>query len=201
MTTPGKPKIWTPRRQRSGTWFPGIAMAMYMSVVVGLAYRQGVSQTVMVLAACFPLIWWFATALLSQLANTPMRNELARVFARSHGAIDSPWSFVGVSTPTYKSPWDLHEDVGLLIRKPDELEFVGDSLAIQLKRSEIGRVVRKRHALSWFGLGSWIEIWSVDASGGCLLRIESRQESTRLGNAWASDQLAESLLEWHQPKN
>lgn len=199
MTKQDSAKVWTPARRASGTWVPGLVMALYMSVVVALAYRHGVNKTVITLAACFPMIWWISTALLSQLANTPMRNALAKRFARAHGVIDSPWSFVGASTPTFKSVWDVHEDVGLLLLRPEELHFEGDSLDIRLKRDEIGRITRKRHGLTWFGLGTWIEIWPVDEGSGCLLRLESRQKATRLGNVWESHALATALHKWHSP--
>ena len=150
----------------------------------------------LIVLGLFPIVAWTAVNYFGLFENGRMRQEMELKLRAAHSDLSSSIYFVGIATPGYVSSLDPHEDVGFLIVNPLHLEFFGDKLNINVKKSVIAEVRFRPNVHTALGLGRWISVEGVAEGQPIRLMIEVRECPTLLANKRLSKKVLSTLQTW-----
>lgn len=155
-------------------------------------------------------LYWFALWPVSAIVfvnflglfqNNQMRKLLSK---RVSAPLAEPklgvW-FVGFARPSYKDLLDPHEDIGFLIVRENRIEFLGESIQLEVKKSEITRIGFLPNVHTIVGLGGWMAIEGVVDGTRVRLLVEPREKKTLLGNLLLNGRLRKKLRNWVKGKS
>ena len=149
--------------------------------------------------AAMPLVGWLAANVFGLYQNEAMRGEMQRRLGKSEIDLGQSRTFVGFSRPGKSGLLDAHEDVGYLVVRSDEIEFVGETHRVALPRSAVHRVRFRPNIHTLVGLGRWVAVEGVLGDRPVRLLIEPRERPTLLGNRRYGVRLKRELEDWVQP--
>lgn len=148
-----------------------------------------------------PIVGWMAVNLFGHFENATMRDAMRARLVQQGVDLGESRTFVGFARPGRSGLLDPHEDVGFLVVRADELEFVGETHRVRVPRDAVVRVRFRMNIHSWVGLGRWVSIEGTLEDTPIRLLVEPREKSTLLGNRIFSTELCRRLREWLEKKD
>lgn len=190
-------KAWSKRHKVLGNLLPSLVCLPFL--VLGLVYfrpEDPLKGPALWLFVAFPIVGWVALNFLGLHQNAFLKRELTRRlgFAGNPGGPDR--AFVGIARPKYRSLLDPHEDLGFLILHDDRLEFLGETVRVELPKSAIVKIRFRGNPHSMVLLGRWISVEGLVGGTPVRLLIEPREKPTLLGNLFAGEALRQRLVAW-----
>lgn len=143
-----------------------------------------------------PVVAWLGVNVFGLYQNEAMRDAMQRRLGQMEIDLGESRSFVGFSRPGKSGLLDAHEDVGYLLVRAEEIEFVGESHRVALPRSAVTGVRFRPNIHSLVGLGRWIAVEGVLAGKNVRLLVEPRERSSMLANRRYGTQLRKELDAW-----
>lgn len=191
-------QVWTTARKVLGNVVPLLpaAPAAAFGVYELVRTLDPLAPTVVWPLLSAPILAWLGVNQWGLLGNRAMRRAIERKYTPLEGALPAERWFVGIATPSHRSLWDPHEDVGILHLTDTALVFRGDRKQIELPRSSIVSVRRRPNVHTWIGLGGWIAIEGKLQGKPVRLSIEPRDHSTLWANRKAAAALSTRLRTW-----
>lgn len=190
-------RVWTIWRQLWGNLAPLIISAPMFGYGVSRVWKDKdlFSQGLWWMIGSV-VVGWLAVNLLGLSGNRAMRRSVERLLIENGEPLDQRRVFVGISTPSYRSMLDPHEDVGFLILKPEALHFIGDYRKLVLARHAIRKVSRVPNIHTMLGLGGWLVIDADVGDKPARMFVEPRERGTLLGNRRLLNPLLKELRSW-----
>jgi hypothetical protein len=143
---------------------------------------------------------WIGLNFLALPGNQGMRKALRMRLDADRPHDHRKRFFVGFARPSFTSLLDPHEDIGYLVFDGDELEFVGESKHLLIKKGEISEIRTRINPHSFIGLGRWISVDGVRSGHPIRMLVEPREKWTLLGNLLVSRRLLRELKAWKSEK-
>lgn len=187
------PTVWTSRRKWLGNLIPASIWLVPTAAGIIWSIRQDNFLGIGLIGVIIGLVaGLLAVNFFGLFENEAMKRTLEiRLRARGEFPKDSI-CFVGFARPEYSSMLDPHEDVGFLELRPNELRILGESLQIEISKSEVKEIRFRPNVHSIFGLGRWISIETEQSR----LLIEPRQLRTLRKNLRFGRSLRAELEAW-----
>lgn len=197
MSRPTTEKVWSTGRQIMGNLLPSLICLPFL-VVALLLFKPAkpLDPTALWWFAAFPAVGWLALNQFGFFQNAFMRRELARRLGFVDPKSQQDLVFVGIARPKYRSILDPHEDVGFLAIHPDRLEFMGETVQVDLSRKNVTRIRMRMNPHTLVLLGQWISVEGQVGLTPVRLLIEPREKTTLLGNLLYSRHLKARLEAW-----
>lgn len=148
-----------------------------------------------------PVVGWLSVNLFGHFENAAMREALRARLAREGVDLGQSRTFVGFARPGRSGVLDPHEDVGFLIVRPEEVEFVGEAQRVRVPRNAVVRIRFRPNIHTWVGLGRWVSVEGTLDDTPIRLLVEPRERSTLLGNRMFSKELRGQLQAWLEKKD
>lgn len=190
-------KAWSRRHRVLGNLLPGLVCLPLL--ILGLIYfkpDEPLSGPAIWLFVAFPIVGWIALNFLGLHQNAYLRRELARRLGFAANPTSPERYFVGIARPKYRSILDPHEDLGFLIVHDDRLEFVGETVRVELPKDDIIQLRFRANPHTIVLLGRWISVEGLVGGTPVRLLIEPREKATLLGNLFAGEGLRQRLASW-----
>lgn len=143
-----------------------------------------------------PVVGWLAVNLFGHFENGAMRDAMRARLVKENVDLGDSRTFVGFARPGRSGLLDPHEDVGFLVMRTDELEFVGETHRVCVPRSAVVRIRFRPNIHTWVGLGRWVSVEGTLEDTPIRLLVEPRERSTLLGNLMVSGTLRNRLRAW-----
>lgn len=190
-------RVWTTKRKVMGNLLPLVLSAPSGALGLFEMWRSGeiLGRGLFWLSVSVP-IGWLAVNFLGLFQNKAMKNEMEMRLRANRPKLPYRRYFVGMATPAFRGLLDPHEDVGYLLLHPDQVEFFGERVRVELTRKEIVGVRYRANVHSLIGLGRWVSIEAIVEGKEARLLIEIRQRPTLLGNLLMSRTLLRKLKRW-----
>ena len=102
--------------------------------------RDTTSAPALLWIAAMPVVGWLGVNVFGLYQNEAMRGEMQRRIGQLEIDLGQSRTFVGFSRPGKGGLLDAHEDVGFLVVREGEIEFVGDTHRVMLPRSAVQRI-------------------------------------------------------------
>ena len=198
---PSTGRVWTPRRRLLGNVIPGVVVLPFLALglvllVVDAQDRGDLFGRGLVVFALSIPAGWLAVNLFGLAENERIRRELTVLLSDDGALGHDARFFVGFASPSYASMIDPYEDVGFLVLHPDRLEFVGDSVHVSVKRSQITSIHLRPNLHTALGLGCWVCVDGRISDHPIRMQVALREKRTLLGNVRLAPWLRERLPSW-----
>ncbi|MDX2066740.1 MAG: hypothetical protein SFX74_13470 [Fimbriimonadaceae bacterium] len=189
--------IWTERRKWMGNlipmtaWLPFTGIGIFHLVQDPTNLDPIWSWLLAGVAAAWLMVNFFGL-----FENGKMQSELRRKLEFRRVKVPADAIFVGMSTPSFSSLLDTHEDVGFLAIGDDAVEFMGEHRRIRIGRDEVRRIRSRANIHTFIGLGGWICIDGVTDGKAIRLQVEPRVRSIMIANVLGRRALRGRLETW-----
>jgi hypothetical protein len=190
-------KAWSKRHKVLGNLLPSLVCLPLL--VVGLILfkpEDPLSGPAIWFFVAFPIVGWVALNFLGLHQNAFLRRELTRRLGFAGSSPGPERYFVGIARPKFRSILDPHEDLGFLIVHGDRLEFVGETVRVELPKDDIIQVRFRPNPHSIVLLGRWISVEGLVKGTPVRLLVEPREKNTLMGNLFAGEALRQRLASW-----
>lgn len=193
-------KVWTVQRKIMGNFVPALLSLPFAVVGFFVMLREGqLIGNGLYWFALWPVSAILFVNFLGLFQNGQMKRLMAKRLAGPLGEPKIAAWFVGFARPSFKDILDPHEDIGFLVLREDRIEFLGETIQVEIKREQVQRVRFLPNVHTIIGLGGWLTVdGNVDGTKVRLL-VEPRERQTLLGNLLLNRRIRRRLQAWHNP--
>ncbi|MBX3118009.1 MAG: hypothetical protein KF784_03020 [Fimbriimonadaceae bacterium] len=193
-------RVWTTQRKFMGNFLPALFSLPFGVLGFFAMFRQGqLIGSGLLWFALWPLSAIVLVNFLGLFQNGQMRQLLAKRLSAPLAEPKTASWFVGFARPAFKDLLDPHEDVGFLVLRDDRIEFLGESIQVEIQKRQIHKISFRPNVHTIIGLGGWLSVdGTVDGTRVRLL-VEPREKKTLLGNLLLNRRIRKKLRAWHSP--
>lgn len=196
MPPQGPRRMWNTSHQLMGNLLPLLVVVPLLSWVGLDMVQRGVDGKTWLNILIAIGGSWIGLNFLALPGNQGMRKALRNRLDAERPHDHRERYFVGFARPSFTSLLDPHEDIGYLIFDGDDLEFIGETKHLVIRKSEIKEIRTRINPHSFIGLGRWISVDGVRNGHAIRMLVEPREGWTLLGNLLISRRLLRALRAW-----